>query len=490
MSAVVSHSFTTNSFWAFLLLLVFPTFLGAQTNDTLHLTITRMDKVDTLHLLPFDPPGETVEIIRTGRLDSLYGRIIQPDTTLLDVVKLNRIDTITGKPVYPGHAVIVFYNTEDGSPLAGRIPQDRNIQLLWVKMDHVDTIRAYLYLPAGTEIELVRLNTLDTLFTRILFADTLLIEVAGLGTLDTLQATKALQFQPGEALPGTGVQYPRFDKNRLIAATGLHVAAYGGGLMVLSKAWYTKYDRGPLHGYNDSREWLQVDKVGHAWTAFQLGRASMAAWQWAGLPHKQQVLLGGLGGFGFLTAIEFLDGRSTKWGWSWSDVASNMLGSGMLIGQELAWKEQRLSFKFGFHKMAYSENYLNKRSDELFGNSLPERGLKDYNGQTYWLSANIRSFFPRSDFPAWLNVAAGYGAQGMFGGYGNTWMDPDTGAPLNANHHKRVRQWYLAPDIDFMRIPTNNKWMRSLFFVLNSLKFPAPALMYSDGRIKFYGMYF
>ena len=42
--------------------------------------------------------------------------------------------------------------------------------------------------------------------------------------------------------------------------------------------------------------------------------------------------------------------------------------------------------------------------------------LKDYNAQTYWFSANLKSFFPEIKFTAWLNVAVGYGAEGMFGG--------------------------------------------------------------------------
>ena len=56
-----------------------------------------------------------------------------------------------------------------------------------------------------------------------------------------------------------------------------------------------------------------------------------------------------------------------------------------------------------------------------------ERMLKDYNGQTYWLSANLKSFFQGSNIPAWLNVAVGYGADGMFGGFENKWIDEDHG---------------------------------------------------------------
>jgi hypothetical protein len=42
---------------------------------------------------------------------------------------------------------------------------------------------------------------------------------------------------------------------------------------------------------------------------------------------------------------------------------------------------------------------LNERSDELFGSSWIERMLKDYNGQTYWLSANLNHFSKDQIYP-------------------------------------------------------------------------------------------
>ena len=138
--------------------------------------------------------------------------------------------------------------------------------------------------------------------------------------------------------------------------------------------------------------------------------------------------------------------------------------------------------------MKYGEPMLNQRSDSLFGSSLPERALKDYNGQTYWLSANLQSFFPKSKLPPWLNVAVGYGASGMFGGYDNKWESG--GTTIDRSDIPRQRQWYLAPDIDFTRIKTKSKFLKTAFFVLNCLKFPAPALMLSNGKLKVHAVYF
>ena len=281
---------------------------------------------------------------------------------------------------------------------------------------------------------------------------------------------------------------PAIKKKRVITNTALHAGIYAGSMLVLNQAWYAGYPRSSFHTFNDNKEWQQVDKTGHSWSAYQISRTSMATWKWAGLNRKQQIWIGGLAGATFQTVIEVLDGFSSEWGWSWGDFTANCIGSGLLIGQQLGWNEQRISFKFSFHKMNYDDNMLNHRSDSLFGSSLPERALKDYNGQAYWLSANIKSFFPQSKIPGWLNVAVGYGASGMFGGYSNKWTEGSTS--FDRSDIPRQRQWYLAPDIDFTRIRTKSKFLKSVFFVLNAFKLPAPALMLSNGKLKVHAIYF
>lgn len=268
------------------------------------------------------------------------------------------------------------------------------------------------------------------------------------------------------------------------------IAAYGGLLYTLNKAWYSKHPRSGFHFYNDNGEWNQVDKAGHGWTAYQLTRATYSTWKWAGASDKKALLYSGISGPGFLTVIEILDGFSDKWGFSWGDMGANVFGSGLFIGQEALWKEQRISFKFSFHHKNYDDAQLEARADDLFGKSWNERMLKDYNAQSYWLSANLKSFFPESKLPAWLNVAVGYGADGMVGGYKNEWAD-DNGNMITRYDIRRTRQFYLAPDIDLTKIKTKSKFLRTSFFLLNSLKFPAPSIMIDNtGKLKGYFVYF
>ncbi|HEY0433853.1 MAG TPA: hypothetical protein VGC95_08275, partial [Chitinophagaceae bacterium] len=79
----------------------------------------------------------------------------------------------------------------------------------------------------------------------------------------------------------------------------------------------------------------------------------------------------------------------------------------------------------------------------------------------------------------------------MYGGFRNLWTAGDAGLPVDRTDIPRIRQFYLSPDIDFTKIATNKKWLRSVFFVLNAFKCPAPAIMLdSKGRLKGYILYF
>jgi hypothetical protein len=296
--------------------------------------------------------------------------------------------------------------------------------------------------------------------------------------------------------PGPGIKtkpkdiHDHFHPARAWFIAGASALGYGGSLIILNNAWYKNYAHTSFHTFNDSREWLQVDKIGHAWTAYNTGRGSAATWRWTGMPEKKSVILGGLTGATYLTAIEFLDAHSSKWGWSWSDIGANIAGSGFFISQQLLWNEQRVQLKFSFHSKNYGEPVLDARADDLFGKAWYERMLKDYNAQTYWLSANPGSFFERSHLPPWLNIAVGYGGDGMFGGFENKWTDKD-GNTITRFDIPRKRQFYFAPDIDFTKIKTNRKWLRTVFFCLNTFKCPAPALMIdSKGKMKAYAIYF
>lgn len=250
-------------------------------------------------------------------------------------------------------------------------------------------------------------------------------------------------------------------------------------LLALDQLWYQDYPRSKFHTLDDNSEWLQMDKLGHVYSAYQLGRLGADALSWSGVSKKNQLIYGGTLGFTFLTAVEVFDGFSEEWGFSWGDMAANAAGTGLFIGQELLWEEQRITLKYSFHQTQYAA----QRPDKL-GDGLTEEFLKDYNGQTYWLSFNVHSFFKNDKIPKWLNVAFGYGATGMLTGENET-LD---GSFVNQN---RVRQYYFSLDVDLTRIKTNSHVLRSIFCIFNTIKVPFPALEFNEENgILLHGIYF
>ncbi len=249
-------------------------------------------------------------------------------------------------------------------------------------------------------------------------------------------------------------------------------------LVGLNQLWYADYERSKFHTLDDTNEWLQMDKMGHVFTSYQLGKHGAQLLHWSGVSEKNQLLYGATLGFSFLTTVEVLDGFSKEWGFSWGDILANATGTGLYIGQELLWKEQRIAIKFSFHQTKYA-----LQNPEKLGDGLLEEILKDYNGQTYWLSANLDAFFKEKNIPKWLNVAVGYGADGML-----------TGTKVVDNqlltNYERQRQFYLSLDVNLTNIKTNSKVLKSLFDIFNMIKVPLPTLEFNKNGCVFHLFYY
>lgn len=250
-------------------------------------------------------------------------------------------------------------------------------------------------------------------------------------------------------------------------------------LIGLNQLWYADYPQSSFHVINDNNQWLQMDKMGHVFSTYQLGRLGANALEWSGADQKERFVYGATAGFVFLTALEVFDGFSEEWGFSWGDMIANASGTGLYIGQELLWNEQRINIKYSFHQTSFAS-----QRPETLGDGFFEELLKDYNGQTYWLSANIHTFFKESGVPRWLNVAFGYGADGMLSG------NQESVNNLIINTSRR-RQYYLSLDVDLTKIKTDSHVLKTLFDVFNVIKLPFPTLeLDSNGGLKAHFIYF
>jgi hypothetical protein len=286
-------------------------------------------------------------------------------------------------------------------------------------------------------------------------------------------------------------------KSFLLGTTGAYTAA---SLAYLNIIWYKPYKSTNFHFFNDNDEWCQMDKLGHTFTTYNTAREMYRAMNWAGFTRKQSLFYGEAYGTLYMTAVEIMDGFSSEWGFSWGDEVANISGSALFTLQQYFWNEQRIHLKYSFHQTYYA----NYRPSEL-GNTLGAQTIKDYNGQTYWLSISIASFFKKeTKFPKWIALDIGYGADGMVSGKSNVIVYPDGSTGVNSvanqsiiigsngsrTYFSRYRQFYFSLDVDFTKIKTKSKFLQSVFSVVNGFKVPFPAIEYSKHGFKAYGLYF
>jgi hypothetical protein len=261
--------------------------------------------------------------------------------------------------------------------------------------------------------------------------------------------------------------------NRLITYGSI---TYGASILALSQVWYKDQGLTSFRFFNDNSEWKQVDKVGHFYSTYQFSRIGNSILNSAGVDEKKSALWSSILGTGLLIPIEILDGFSPDFGFSYGDMIANAAGSAFFLGQDLLWNEQRIKPKFSFHTTA-----LAKISPDLLGSSIFEELIKDYNGQTYWFSFDIHSFAKASNFPKWLNLAVGYGAQDMV--RGRDFQNEAAG-------FDSYRQLYLGIDFDLSYIETDKRWLKTLLFILDGIHLPAPAFEFNSKNSKMHWFFY
>lgn len=264
---------------------------------------------------------------------------------------------------------------------------------------------------------------------------------------------------------------------------GVNAAVGGlwtGSMVGLSQVWYTN-EKTTWHSFDDSRNWMQMDKVGHFYTANKISTLTGDLYHWSGLSNKSSAWIGFGVGMGYQLTLEMLDAYSPEWGFSWSDVGANTMGSILYLGQQLGWEEQRILLKFSTHPSPYAHY-----RPEILGSNFAERLLKDYNGQTYWLSISPGTFGQNS-FPKWLCFSLGYSIDQKLVGDLDYFDYQENGQA--AQFHAQ-RQFLLSLDVDFSRIPAKRPWARTLLKQLNYLKVPFPALILTGDQLGGHLLYF
>jgi hypothetical protein len=266
---------------------------------------------------------------------------------------------------------------------------------------------------------------------------------------------------------------------RVISVSGSIGTVWTGSMIALYQVWYKNEPQVGFHSFNDGMNWLQMDKAGHFYTNYKISQLSGDLYKWSGVKPKNAALLGTAIGLGYQTTLEIFDGFSDGWGFSGYDMFANVLGGSFYLGQELLFKEERFIPKFSFHPTEFADLRPN-----VLGSNFPEQLLKDYNGQTYWLSFNPSLFFSNSKLPKWICLSVGYSVDSKIVG------DEEIYTSIAGDTYHSRREFLLSMDIDFSRLPIKRPWLKLIVKQLNYLKVPFPALVLSDGKLSASGLYF
>ncbi len=230
----------------------------------------------------------------------------------------------------------------------------------------------------------------------------------------------------------------------------------------LQYLWYKKFPKSHFHFFNDNDEWLNMDKVGHATSAYNIAAFQYNVMRWTGINQTLSLWIGIGTSLAYMSMIEISDGFSSQWGFSPGDMMANVSGITIFGAQQALWHQQRIMMQYSYHPSIFA-----KYNPGELGSTLPERMLKDYNGQSYWLSFNLSSFFHKVNFPNWLTGDIGYGASGMTGAVVNPSSVDGKAIPL----FTRQRKLFFGISGAFS---ANNSISYPSW--LNIFKMPSPAL--------------
>lgn len=262
-------------------------------------------------------------------------------------------------------------------------------------------------------------------------------------------------------------------KKRIIGSSVSIGTIYIGSIISLQQVWYKDSFQKDFHLFNDGKNWLQMDKAGHVFTGYHLSSLLSGNFYWNGIETNKSNLIGSAIGLSYLTSLEIMDGFSKDWGFSWWDMVSNIGGSALFVGQEFAFSKQIFVPKFSFRTTKYASI-----RPEVLGSNFPEQLLKDYNGQTYWLSFSPGNLGIKS-FPKWLCLSFGYSIDEKLVG--------NTEAFQNYN---AKREFLFSLDVDLNELKVKNQFLKKVLKQVNLIKIPFPAVYIKDSKFGLSPLYF
>jgi len=263
------------------------------------------------------------------------------------------------------------------------------------------------------------------------------------------------------------------NKGKLLLSSALTLSASSSSLILLQNVWYKDYPQTKFHFFDDGKNWMQMDKMGHGFSSYYLAKSVAAGFSKTGI-DKKGYWVGAGTSFLYLGTLELMDGKSSAWGFSWYDITANATGTSIFLLEKLVFKKQYLIPKFSFTPSAYAAY-----RPTVLGTNFAQQVLKDYNGQTYWLSIPMGVLTPKFNKINWLCLSFGYSVDQKLVG------DQDQYLQFNAE-----RQYYLSLDVDLTSIKVKNPTLKKVLSAMNCIKVPFSALQLQSSKLSFRPIYF
>ena len=247
-------------------------------------------------------------------------------------------------------------------------------------------------------------------------------------------------------------------------------------LVGINEVWYKNNARSDFHFFDDLKEWNGMDKIGHACTSYQLNKISHSLFEKNNI--KKPLLKSSVYTFGYMLGVELLDGYSTEWGFSIYDVIGNGLGTILYTFQERKFKNQPFKIKFSSHKSTYASC-----RPSLLGENRLQQILKDYNGQTYWLTFNYNELWnKRIKLFDYIDFAFGYSIDGFTGGHNNPEISSCNCLINDCNNLKRTSQFIFSVDLNTSKIKNKHPILGKFLLPFDIVKIPFPAFILNNSK--------
>jgi hypothetical protein len=237
---------------------------------------------------------------------------------------------------------------------------------------------------------------------------------------------------------------------RRIAATSVVGGMVAGSLVSSYFDWWKGSGQsfhfvheGFLHDYS-----LGIDKIGHAYTSCFYFRTFRDILLWGGYPEEQAFWWAACTTGLFAVSIEIGDAFS-PYGFSWEDLAGNMMGLGYGMLQARIPLLENISFKWSYIPTD--------------GWRWPPHFTDHYDSHTYWLAFNMHRLLPENwgnVWPEFVQLAVGY----------------------SVDAHLTRREIALGLDFNLEAISVGSSDIGLLQRIANNIHFPAPAVKFTEHR--------